>query len=72
MLGPAKGKVARALLGGHATSTAKAVLELDDVKEAVIKQLLREINGECSKLCSKTTISPYRTIPVDQLASFKW
>ena len=72
VLGPAKGKVARALLGGHATSIAKAVLELDDVKEAVIKQLLMEINGEYSKLCSKTTISPYRTIPVDQLASFKW
>ena len=72
VLGQAEGKVARALLGGHAPSIAKAVLEREDVKEEVIKQLLREINEECSKLCSKTAISPYRTIPVDQLAGLKW
>lgn len=72
VLGQAEGKVARALLGGHATSIAKAVLQRDDVKEAILKQLIHEINDECSKLCSKTTISPYRTIPVDQLAGLKW
>ena len=72
MLGPAEGKIARALLGGHAASIAKTVLEQDHVKEAVIQQLLREINEECSKLCSKTTISPYRSIPVDQMDSLKW
>ena len=72
VLGQAGGKVARALLGGHATSIAKAVLEWENVKEAVIQQLHRKINEECSKLCSKTTISPYRTIPVDRLAGLKW
>ena len=70
-LGPAESKVARALLGGHAPSIAKAVLE-QDIKNAVIHQLLVKLNDECTNLCRKSVISPFRTIPVDQMASFKW
>ena len=40
ILGAAEGKVARALLGGHSVSIAKAVLSENDLKEAIIKQVL--------------------------------
>ena len=40
ILGGAEGKVARALLGGHSVSIAKAVLSENDLKEAIIKQVL--------------------------------
>lgn len=72
MLGSAESKVARALLGSNPVSIAKAVLNEDDLREAIIKQLLRELNEECTNLCRKTTKSPFRTIPVDELANFKW
>ena len=42
------------------------------MKEAIIKLLLWELNDECTSLCRKTTISPFRTIPVDHLADFQW
>ena len=72
MLGPAESKVARALLGGHAPSIAKAIMDNDDVKEAIIKLLLRKLNEECTYLCRLTTTSPFRAIPINQLATFKW
>ena len=62
----------RALLGGHAVSIAKAVLGEKDLRDAIIKQLLREINKECNSLCKKTIATHFRTIPVDELANFKW
>ena len=46
VLGIAESKVARALLGGHAASIAKAVLHMDDIRESIIVQLLRELNEE--------------------------
>ena len=58
-LGPAESKVARALLGGHAPSIAKAVLEQEDIKNAVIHQLLVKLNDECTNLCRKSVISPF-------------
>ena len=72
ILGAAEGKVARALLGGHSVSIAKAVLSENDLKEAIIKQVLRELNDECTNLCKKTITSPFCTIPTDELANFKW
>ena len=71
-LGTSGSKVARALLGGHAESIAKAVLEQDDIKESIVTLLLGELNKECTYLCKKTHSSPFRAIAVDQLPLFKW
>ena len=57
MLGTAESKIARALIGGHARSIAKAVMTKDDVKENIIKLLLGKLNEECASLCRKA-ISP--------------
>ena len=46
VLEPFGSKIARALLGGHALSIAKAVLDQDDIKEAIITVLLGKINDE--------------------------
>ena len=72
MLGPAESKIARVLLGGQPTAIAKAVLQQDDVKEAITKQLIGALNEECTNLCKKKNASLFRAIPVDRLASFKW
>ena len=72
MLGTAESKIVRALIGGHARSIAKAVMTQDDVKENIIKLLLGKLNEECASLCRKAISSPFRTMPADQMASFKW
>ena len=71
-MGPAENKIARALLGGQAKAIAKAVLGQDNVKEAIVNLLLGKINEECTNLCKRTIKSPFHTIPVNCLASFKW
>lgn len=55
-------------------SIAKAVLGVDDMKEAIITQLLGVLNEECRQLCRKsdTQSPPFRSIPVDKLVEFKW
>ena len=68
MLGTAESKIARALIGGHAGSIAKAVMTQDDVKETVIKLLLGKLNEECASLCRKAITSPFHTMPA---ASFR-
>ena len=65
----AEGKVARALIGDDADSIAKAAMKIDDVKEAIIKQILRILNEECAR---DNTQSQFRKIPVSQLRQFKW
>ena len=72
VLGPAESKIARALLGGHTVSIAKAVLGNKDMREAVITLVLTQLNEECTNLCRSATGSPFRTIPVNKLANFKW
>ena len=72
VLGTAESKIARVLLGGQPTAIAKAVLQQDDVKEAITKQLIGALNEECTNLCKKKNASLFRAIPVDRLASFKW
>ncbi len=42
------------------------MLGQDDVKGVLL------LNEECTSLCRKTTTSPFHTIPVNWLASFKW
>lgn len=71
-LGDAEGKVAMALLEGHAPSIASAVLAMEAVKEAIFTSFLESINRECSVLCQTSTVSHFRHIPVDQLKIFKW
>ena len=53
ILEPAEGKLVRALIGGNARSTAKAILSIGTIKEAVIQQLLGILIMECSTLCLK-------------------
>ena len=66
-------QVGRALLGGHAASIAKTVLHMDDVRESIIVQLLRELNEECNDLCKRISpTSPFQTLNVDMMANFKW
>lgn len=72
MLGPAESKIARALLGRHAESIAKAVMGQDDLREAIIIVLLMQLNQECTNLCKSSNGSPFHRIPVDKLADFKW
>ena len=72
MLGTAESKIARALIGGHAGYIAKALMTWDDVKENIIKLMLGKLNEECTCLCRKAITSPFRTMPADQIASFKW
>lgn len=44
----------------------------DDLREAIIKQMLKGPNEQCTTLCKKNTTSCFRTIPADELANFKW
>ena len=55
MLGPAEARVARTLLGGHSLLIAKAVMQHDGIREAVVRVLLGKLNEECTNLCRKTT-----------------
>ena len=49
------------------------VLHMDDVRESIIVQLLRELNEECNDLCKRISpTSPFRTLNVDMMANFKW
>ncbi len=45
-----------------------------DVREAIIKLMLVELNEECNRLCRRkdTPLSPFRTIPADRLVNFTW
>ena len=70
-LGPSGSRIARTLLGGHAVSIAKAVLEQDDIKDSIVTLLLGKLNDEYTYLCKKNHSSTFRTIPVDQLAHLK-
>lgn len=62
-VGDSECAVTHALLSGNAPSIAKAVLAMDDIREAVTVLLLDSIDGECSALCKKTPASQFRTIP---------
>lgn len=54
-------------------SIAKAALGVEDVREAIISQLMGTLNEECRKLCrQKPTNTPFRNIPVNKLVEFKW
>lgn len=59
-------------MGGHPPSIAKAALGVVGVMEVITTQLLGILNEECSKLCHKRAGNPFRTIPVEKLADFKW
>ena len=74
ILEPAEGKLVRALIGGNARSTAKAILSIGTIKEAVIQQLLGILNMECSTLCHKkpTQLSLFRKNPTEKLYEFEW
>ena len=72
-LGEKESSIARALLGGHSVSIAKAVMEADEVREAIISKFLWTLNQECSKLCRKSdTPSLFRRIPVEAMKEFEW
>ena len=69
----AEGGIARTLLGGDASSIAKAALAVNSVRKAIISVLLNDMNDECRKLCrKKPTCTLFRKCPVDKLAKFKW
>ena len=59
------------LLSGNSASIASAVLGMD-VREAVLSHLLEQIDRKCGKLCQKVTASHFRTIPTEELHTFKW
>lgn len=66
-------KLARVLLGGHAPSIAKAALAMDNVKDAIITQLLVILNEECRQLCRLgPDTSLFRTVSLSQMMDFKW
>ena len=70
-VGHAEGNIDRALLGGNAVSIAKAALSVKDVREAIIQNVLREVNLECGKLCrKKQPTSIFRKIPAESLLNF--
>ena len=71
-VGDSECAVTHALLSGNAPSIAKAVLAMDDIREAVTVLLLDSIDGECSALCKKTPASQFRTIPVEDIQHFQW
>lgn len=73
-LGEAEGKVVQHLVGGDASSTAAAMMEIQSVEEAVLKIFLGRINAECSTLCKKhsDSRSQFRNVPVTKLAEFTW
>ena len=74
ILEPAEGKLLRAIIGGNARSTAKAILSIGTIKEAVIQQLLGILNIECSTLCHKkpTQLSLFQKNPAERLYEFEW
>lgn len=74
VLGPKDGTIARALLSGHSPSIAKAVMGVEEIKEAIMKQMLVELNEECTRLCKRegTPLSPFRSISADKLVDFRW
>lgn len=46
-------------------------MKMSAVREELFKYFLMLINNECSTLCQKGT-SPFRKIPVNDIAHFKW
>ena len=66
--------IAQALLSSNAPTIAKAVMKVDDVREAVFKLVLDTINTECTTLCNKMpdTFSYFRKIPVAEIVKFRW
>ena len=73
-VGEIEGRLVRALLGGHPPSIAKAIMAMDNVREAVFTLFLDTINLECNALCKKSTNTPtnFRRIPLAQIVNFKW
>ena len=70
-VGGIEGRLVQSLLGGHAPSIAKAIMAMDNVREALF---LVAINLECNNLCKKSTNTPtnFREIPLAQIVNFKW
>ncbi len=73
-LGENEGKLARALLGGHSRSIAKAVMQMSSVREEVFTSFLNVLDNECRRLCQKQADTPskFKSSPVDQLHKFSW
>ena len=74
ILSGVEGIVARCLVEEHASSTAAAILKIKPVQEVIFSTFLKTSNEECSTLCQKSPDDPsqFRTIPVTDLATFKW
>ena len=66
----------KSLVVGKIPSIAEAIAKHDSLAEMVFKLYAERISLECGSLCRKTQevneLSPFRKIPVDQLAAFQW
>ena len=65
-------KLGRAIAGGHLPTVAKAVLAYADLREAVLRLILEEIETECAVLCQRKEPSLFRKMEPASLADFRW
>lgn len=66
-------KLGRALAGGYIPSLAKAIMRHKMLREAVILNVLDQLDSECSKLCQKSTSpSLFCKVPVSEIEEFQW
>ena len=66
----------KTLVGGHVPSIAEAIVKHDSLAEMLFELYVDKISQECGSLCYRTqelnALSPFRKIPVDQVATFQW
>ena len=59
--------IGRALAGGHIPSMAKAVVRNAALRDAVILDVLDQLDNECRKLCQVTMPSLFSKVPLSKL-----
>ena len=65
-------RLGRAIAGGHLPTVAKAVLAYADLREAVLRLILGEIETECAVLCQRKEPSCFRKMKPSSLTDFRW
>lgn len=66
------GKIGCALVGENLPSIAKAVFAHAELQSYLLTKFLELVDMECSELCRKSTVSPFRQIPLDKFPEFTW
>ena len=66
----------KTIVGGHVPSIAETIVKHSSLAEMLFDLYVNRIAQQCGSLCYRTqelnAHSPFRKIPVDQVATFQW